>query len=33
MLVNPGVDDYTKTASQRKVLQKMQKDNNRLQTN
>jgi len=32
-MVNPGVDDYTKTPSQWKVLQKTQKDNNRLKTN
>jgi len=32
-MVNPGVDDYTKTTSQRKVLQKTQKDNNLLNNN
>jgi len=32
-MANPGVDDYTKTPSQRNVLQKTQKNNNRLKTN
>jgi len=32
-MVNPGVDDYTRTTNQRKILRKTQKDDNFLKTN
>jgi len=32
-MVNPGVDGYTKTPNQRKVLQKTPEDNNLLKIN